>query len=127
MTPEEMAAHKARLEIIEKLGWGPSSIAGPDWIVQRVKNEKKVLELQNCELRKVAVGLLQHVYEGGCPDEYHPESRAENCPVCKILGPSEKRSSEPLICSVCKGPREEAAWSGICGNCQDLGHERKGL
>jgi Zn finger protein HypA/HybF involved in hydrogenase expression len=25
-------------------------------------------------------------------------------------------------CSVCGGPREEAAWSGICANCQDKGH-----
>lgn len=52
-TPESLAAHKARLEIIEKLGWGPSSIAGPDWIVDKVKREKKELELQVEKLKTV--------------------------------------------------------------------------
>lgn len=51
-TPESMAAHKARLEIIEKLGWGLSSIAGSDWIVERIKREKQKLELQVEELQK---------------------------------------------------------------------------
>ena len=50
------------------------------------------INLQVDGLRKVAVGLLNHAYEGGCPDEHNPEARAEHCPVCKILGPSEKRT-----------------------------------
>lgn len=57
-TPESLAAHKARLEIIEKLGWGPSSIAGPEWIVERVKREKRELEIQIETLKNDLAGVI---------------------------------------------------------------------
>lgn len=62
-TPESMAAHRARLEIIDKLGWGPSSIAGPDYIVSRIKLEKQKLELQIEELEKLLKREEENVNE----------------------------------------------------------------
>lgn len=46
MTSEEMAAHKARLQIIEMLGWGPSSMASAEWIVHRINKDRDKLLLQ---------------------------------------------------------------------------------
>lgn len=44
-------AHSARLEIIQKLGYGPSSIAGADWIVAKVEAEREAFKAQIAALR----------------------------------------------------------------------------
>lgn len=75
-TPESLAAHKARLEIIEKLGWGPSSIAGPDWIVERVKREKRELEVR---LRQLEQRVSPATEPCSCPEfcTYHARANFE--------------------------------------------------
>lgn len=62
MTPEQSAAHAARIEIIQKLGYGPSSMAGPDWIVSKVKAERAerdALKVQLHNLEEAVWALLK--------------------------------------------------------------------
>lgn len=49
MTPEEMAAHKARLEVLDLMGYGHSSKAGPEYIAKlytKLRDERDALLLQ---------------------------------------------------------------------------------
>lgn len=85
-----------------------------------LKAERKRLLLENGVLRKALEDIVS--MEAATDEERarpYWTDRAERMRdhAMIALGPSEV----PLVCAVCKGPRPEEAWSGICADCQDRG------
>lgn len=63
-------AHSARLEIIQKLGYGASSIASAEWIVAKVQAERDASKAQIATLKKViheVHGILDAVLHAADP------------------------------------------------------------
>ena len=96
--------------------------------VDALARERDALAIKSAAFDKMAVGLLEHVYEGGCPDQFDQNRRAENCPVCKIMGPAPEQEPEvvPVEGRLCWFAEVDAGSKAACTHCKDLSWPKPG-